>query len=416
LIQVIDKICQMDEETSFLDTRAPHWAANGLAYLIVIAVLLALVALIAVHVPETVTSPFVLVPTRGTDPVRASRSGIVARVRVTEGQAARKGEPLFVIQSSPIGDRASELSALETQLKGAQESLANARREHESRRQAEGEEARRLKEKIASLGQSIKLKQEQLALAKELAGRYEEGYRKGLTSQVDVIRPKMDATRMALELEEAAKDRKEAEASLEKLRHESEAGSAKQRELERSLREVMDKSRIRIAALRKELVHTQSNELSVPAPCPGIVLRLHVKAAEAFVNEGDLLGELACAGDRLQAELTVPQSGAARIRPGQGVKLLYDAFPYQRYGVRYGTVRWISPATISLQNGAGFHGFADVEDEAILIDGQPRPLRAGMRGTAKIVVGRRSLITYAFEPLRQLKESFSDVPQRSVKP
>jgi membrane fusion protein len=186
--------------------------------------------------------------------------------------------------------------------------------------------------------------------------------------------------------------------------------------LERGLREVMEKSRIRMAALRRELVHSQSNELSVFAPCPGTILRLHIKAAEAYVNEGDLLGELACAGDRLQAELTVPQAGAARVRPGHGVKLLYDAFPYQRYGVRYGTVRWISPATISSQNGAGFRGFADVEDEAIVVDGQPRPLRAGMRGTAKVVVGRRSLITYAFEPLRQLKESFSDVPQRSVKP
>jgi hypothetical protein len=33
------------------------------------------------------------------------------------------------------------------------------------------------------------------------------------------------------------------------------------------------------------------------------------------------------------------------------------------------------------------------------------PLRAGMTGTARIQAGRRTLIEYAFEPLRQLREN-----------
>src|SRR5262249_52294318 len=160
--------------------------------------------------------------------------------------------------------------------------------------------------------------------------------RQELTSKVEVLRQQMDVEALAVALQESEKERKEANVSLEKVRYEAEARVVKQRELERSLKEVMEKSRIRIAALRKELVHSQGNELSVLAPCSGTVLRLHVKAADAYVNEGELLGELACRGDQLHAELTVPQSGAARVRAGQGVKLLYDTFPYQRYGVRFG--------------------------------------------------------------------------------
>ncbi len=406
----------MDEELSFLNPKPPHWAANGLAYLILVVFALAAVASVAVQVPETVNSSFVLVPTKGTDPVRASRSGIVAKVRVTEGQSVQKGEQLFVIQSSPIGDRSSELSGLTTQLKGAGESLANVGKEYESQRQADNEEGRRLNEKISSLNQTIKLKQEQLARARQLTQRYEEGRRQGVTSEVELIRFQIDSDKSALELEESVKDRNEAETSLEKLHHESEARSARQRELERSLKELMEKSRIRMAALRRELIHSESDELSVPAPCSGTVLRLVVKAAEAFVNEGAPLSELACSGETLQAELALPQSAAARIRAGQGVKLLYEAFPYQRYGVRYGTIRWMSPAAVTSEGGAGFLGFADIGHDPIVVDGQPRPLRPGMRGTAKVVVGKRSIITYAFEPLRQLKESVSDVPTGSAKP
>jgi membrane fusion protein len=162
------------------------------------------------------------------------------------------------------------------------------------------------------------------------------------------------------------------------------------------------------------LVHSESNELSVPAPCAGAILRLRVKSPGAFVPEGEVLCELACAGERLQAELTVPQSGVGRLKPGQGVKLLYDAFPYQRYGVRYGTGRWVSPASAMSADGSVFHAFVDIAEEAILVEGQPRPLKTGMRGAAKIVVGRRPVLAYAFEPLRQLKESIADVPDKGM--
>jgi hypothetical protein len=169
-----------------------------------------------------------------------------------------------------------------------------------------------------------------------------------------------------------------------------------------------------VAAVVVRVPETVSSPF-VLAPCSGTLLRQQVKALEAFVKEGELPSELACPGAKLQAVLTVPQSGIARVRPGRGVKLLYDAFPYGRYGIRYGTVRWVSPASVDAENNPGFHTFADIEDEAIMVDGQPVPLRAGMGGIAKIVLGRRSLMSYAFEPLRQLKESFAEPPQRPAR-
>jgi hypothetical protein len=38
------------------------------------------------------------------------------------------------------------------------------------------------------------------------------------------------------------------------------------------------------------------------------------------------------------------------------------------------------------------------------------PLLAGMRGEARVVTGRRSLISFAFEPIRALEENFSSPP------
>lgn len=47
-----------------------------------------------------------------------------------------------------------------------------------------------------------------------------------------------------------------------------------------------------------------------------------------------------------------------------------------------------------------------------MVQGQSRALISGMSGTAEVVVGSRSLIEYVLEPLRQLKENYSDVPER----
>jgi hemolysin D len=110
------------------------------------------------------------------------------------------------------------------------------------------------------------------------------------------------------------------------------------------------------------------------------------------------------------AELTLPRDGVSRLRPGLGAKLLYDAFPYQRHGVRHGTVRWVSPASVTTDGTAAFRAHVDVADATIRVDGQGRPLMAGMTGQAEVVVGRRPLITYAFEPLRQLRENLAGPP------
>jgi hypothetical protein len=59
-----------------------------------------------------------------------------------------------------------------------------------------------------------------------------------------------------------------------------------------------------------------------------------------------------------------------------------------------------------------FRVLVDIEAEAILVEGQPRPLMAGMDGRAEVVVGRTPVLHYAVMPLRQLKAAFADAPAK----
>lgn len=399
-----------EPEPPFLAEEPPHWAARGLSYLLIGLFVVAAVAAVAIHVPETVGGAFVLVPVRGADPVRAARDGVVASVLVEEGRSLREGDTLLTIRSQPVGDRFADMRTVEAQRRGAEERLANERRRYDSQRRADAEALRNLRSRAEYLSRIIGLKDGQVASARDLADRYRQGYERETVSFEEYNRTRMEADRLEVELEQSRSERSEALAALQELQQAAGVRDAEHREAERSLREEMERAEIRMGALGPELGGSLGNELSVRAPCAGSVLRLQVNRTGAVVQEGDVLGELACAGERLQAQLTIDQSGMALLRTGQTVKLLYDAFPYQRYGVRYATLRWISPASRETEQGAAFRALADVKDETVRVRGQARPLAPGMGGRAEIVVGRRSLVSYAFDPIRQLRESLSEGP------
>jgi multidrug efflux pump subunit AcrA (membrane-fusion protein) len=394
----------------FLDRNPPHWAARGLAYLLILLFLVAAVGSAVLHVPEVIAASFVLTPVAGSDPVRTPRRGIVSELRVREGQEVVDDETLAVIGSEDVGDRSGDLRGLETQLRGAADALDNARRKRESERLADLEEGRGLRDRITDVGRMVVLKQEQLTLKQQIVRGRQKLHAEGLTSSEDLAVHELEANQLTLELRQLEAGIETTRASLAKLLHQIGARAAEFTELERRLHEDVEKSEIRVAVLRGGPLHIDGGSVTVRAPCRGVILRLLVKARGAVVQEGDVISELACAGERLQAELSVPQTGVARVQVGQQVKLLYDAFPYQRFGVRYGTVRWISPGSVPNGEIAIFRVMVEPNSRPFTIDGQTRDVMPGMSGQAQIVVGSRTLLSYAWSPLRQLRESLSTPP------
>lgn len=396
---------RLADEVPFLADEPPPFAARGLAWLLIGMFLVTALLAAAVRLPETVSSPFVLAPERGIDPVRAPRSGTVTWALAEEGGLTSKGATLFRIRSPEFGDRASELKTLEAQLTGVETSLANAHRKHESESLAAEEELKRLLDRSGYLDRMVGLKREQLELTSQQAARTQELKEQGLVSVNERADALIRQDQTGMELEQLLTESREARNGVAKLRHEQDALRSGFQELVRSLKEKTQTARIRTGALSPEL-GAEGSELTVSSPCVGTLLRLAVRGPGAVVGEGEVLADVACTGEQLHAELTVPQGGLAMVKPGLPVKLLYDAFPYQRYGVKEGAVVWASPASVPVNGVPSFRVFVALRDQSVSVSGEARPLLPGMAGIARIVVGRRSLISYAFGPLRQLRESF----------
>jgi membrane fusion protein len=368
------------------------------------------VALVVVQVPETVSAPFTLVPVRGADPVRSLHDGLVTAVRVNDAEEVEAGATLFVIDSEIVGDRSAERLVLGTTIAGGETRLVNERQRYDNQRRADEQEQGRLAQRITALDAQAELKERQAVLAREMASRLKRSYDEGLTSWIEASKPQLDADRLTVEAEQVRADSAETRAALARLRFEIASRKAAFDEVTRSVQEEVARSAARKGLLDGE-ASRDGNRLTITAPCRGTIVRLLARNPGTVVHSGEALAEIACAGEQLHAELRVPQRGLALVANGQPVKLRYDAFPFQRYGVRYATLRWLSPSSSVPGEGASFRALADLDGQALHIAGQDRPLRPGMGGQASIIVGRRSLASYAIEPLRQMREAMA-VPTR----
>ena len=113
------------------------------------------------------------------------------------------------------------------------------------------------------------------------------------------------------------------------------------------------------------------------------------------------------AGSRLEVQLYAPSSAIGFVQPGQEVRLLFDAFPYQKYGAGRGTVTFVSDVLTepsALDPGLGitepvFRVRVAIDPQGLKGAASVRPLRAGMTLSANLVLQRRNLWEVFLEPV-----------------
>src|SRR5262245_25891261 len=114
---------------------------------------------------------------------------------------------------------------------------------------------------------------------------------------------------------------------------------------------------------------------------------------------------------RLQAELFVPARAIGFIEPGQSVRLLFDAFPYQHFGTYRGKVVRVSQTILMTSDTGGpiklndptYRVIASLERQDIDAHGKKIALQPDMLLRADIVLEWRSLMDWLLGPLRSVR-------------
>jgi hemolysin D len=148
----------------------------------------------------------------------------------------------------------------------------------------------------------------------------------------------------------------------------------------------------------------KDNFLLILAPVSGVVTDVTSTQPGDKIQANTPLGGIAPANAKPVLKIEIAEHDRAFLREGQRVKLKFNAFPYQRYGVIDGTLAFISPATKPSPSTKQpvYEGRVTLDRDFYQIADTKYPLRYGMTATAEIVVRERRLIDLGLDPFRSV--------------
>lgn len=379
--------------TELFPYELPFNAAKAIAWLLILLFAAIVTGATIIQVPETIRAPFVLTPEGGADPLRAPSAGTLEAVHARETEAVAEGAVLFAIRSQTVRDWRTELATLREDLRANEVRRELKTRERENEREL-------LKAELEQRTKEIEFQNKYLAAHKDLIVRMREMRETGLASPVDLLSQE-------LALAGAERDVALAQQALEatQLRRQQLDMDHEQAVAELDLS--ASKAKVRIAALERQLRDCEDDTVVVRAPYDGTVVSVMRQREGDVVAVGQELCQMARREAQPVARLALPETGVPRAAVGLPVKLYFDAYPYQRYGIAGGTLRWVSPAAVPTEAGDMFPALVALDTTEMRVQGEAQELRMGMRGQARITVGRRTPIEFVFQPLRQLRENMA---------
>ncbi len=161
-------------------------------------------------------------------------------------------------------------------------------------------------------------------------------------------------------------------------------------------------------AREKALVQAADHEVAIVAPRAGRVVSLLVKRGAAVAGNTTLATIVPAQGG-VEADVWAPSRAIGMLRPGQPVRLMLDAFPFQRFGAARGRVSEIAAAPTAPgdlpvdSKEALYKVVVRLDRQTIGAYGRQWTLAPGNRLSADILLESESFWDWLIEPLRAVR-------------
>ena len=348
-----------------------------------------------------------LVPDRGVIRLLSPQPATLVESHVAEGRVVRRGDILFVLAVGQATLSGDTQAAVQETLAARKRSLEEAARQQGTLEQAQAASLARqiddMKRELSTMAGEADLQRQRMALAEQSLAQFESLRNQNFVSSAQVRARTEDllgirAQQQAIERQRAAHLRQIA--LLEAQRAELPLlNQARQGEIVRGL-----------ATLAQESAENEARQrIVLRAPQDGVVTGVLAEPGQS-VNPAVALASLLPADARLQAHLYAPSSAIGFVRPHQPVLLRYQAFPYQKFGHQEGEVSLVSRSPLQATELAGLSlpgGGAEplyritvtLDRQTVSAYGQAQALAPGMQLEADVLLDRRRLIEWIFEPV-----------------
>ena len=380
---------------------SPTWAMlSALVTAVVLAGLL--FASVATYARRESVSGLV-VPQGGIIRVTSSIDGVLSRIDVKEGQVVREGQILGVVRVSRDAS-ADGPTALIRRSAQSQVNAAKTRGEAEGARFLSAEY--RIRQELSSLGlkrsqalQNISIAADKQALAANELDRATKLQKQGYLSNQAFDNAKLRALEAKDTVVSARTALVEIDQTIARLNGEmNEARS--QAAATRASAEFDQQS-----AFQNLQAITVADEKYLTSPIAARVMALPLSPGQA-VRENGAIAVLVPVGSKMEVELYAPSRAIGFIKPGQQVRVRYEAFPYQKFGSANGRVSRVSKTIIEPSDSPVadlkepvFRILVTLDRETLNAYGEEVTIQPGMRVSADVILEKRSLLEWLLDPL-----------------
>lgn len=367
----------------------------------------------------------VTVPIAGSVSVTSSTGGIIRNMRVREGLFVEKGSPLLDIVTPRDGENGDVGQLIEQQIRIRQSTLQSERR---ARLAQDSERRRSAEAKLSNLNLEFNQLNEEILLVKARKTFAEESVKKlqtlqesGFVSSSQTQQKQEDLIDIVSRLGALIRSRTQLENTRISLMSEwnnlSIALDADLSQIDRA-----------IAGTDQELAENSTRRASrILAPESGMVTAISYQEGQTIGVGQTILNIVASdratnLNPKVEVHLFAPSKTIGFVTPGQIVRIRFQSFPYQKFGLYEGAITNVSktpfapselPANLAStilsnsqqtilgfnSNEALFRIKVQLNSQSVSLYGRSQPLKAGMTLEADIMQDRRKIWEWIAEPL-----------------
>jgi membrane fusion protein len=358
--------------------------------------------------------------------VRMPDAGTVAELMIKEGDVVVSGAPLarLTVDKSGVNDaRGNE--AVMRELETRKTLLEQEREQVDTLGQQQVVQAKQrvtnLQGDIRQAEIEISLQNDRLASARSIAKLWKDLQGQQYVSDIYIQQKQDDAKEQEIKVQNLNRQRAVIEGNLATARSEiPEAQSRTRTQLQQ-----IDQRTSQVTQGIAEQVNTHEQSIKrdmvVTAPIDGTVTNIGPARGQTVAADTQL-ATLLPKDSQLHAELLVPTRAIGFIHAGQDVTLRYEAFPYERFGQYHGRVESVGKTIWTQGESVGpiavrepvYRIVVVLDQQDIKSGGDAFPLRAGMVASADLLMERRTLLEWLFQPVLQLRKRMQSGSQANA--
>jgi membrane fusion protein len=354
-------------------------------------------------------APGYLVPLSGTARVFAPQPGTISAVYVQQGDNVEKGQSLLAVVTSQVAASGEDVNAtilnnLEQQKMALTRNIADEVHRTEVERQRLTAQIQEHQGIFDEINAQMVVQRKRIKILENMVAAGAQLRSKGLVSEIDQSHR-----------QEALLEKQQALISLDQQAmarqgQTSDANFALQ-QLPFAQADKLQMLRNQLSATEQQIAEvTGRSAYIVRAPVGGRVSLMQASMGQQ-ADPRRLQLQIVPDHSPLEARLFIPVRAIGFVTVGQNVKLLFDAFPYQRFGTYHGRITTVSQTVllpsdidgpVTLREPA-YTATVALDRPDIIANGKSVPLRPDMSLRADIILEKRTLADWIFAPLRHLR-------------